>query len=108
MFPAGVLFFFFLKARTTYAQEKQAKTKQHVKTQPTKQNKQHVPIFFFLLFFYQCTEYHHVYKLEAIDCSYLCCAGGGQEGDGENLAPHADRIWDMALTMLAVAAHGSK
>lgn len=56
----------------------------------------------------QCTEYHHVYKLEAIDCSYLCCAGGGQEGEGENLAPHADRIWDMALSMLAVAAHGSK
>ncbi|CAM9853382.1 unnamed protein product, partial [Scytosiphon promiscuus] len=58
--------------------------------------------------FDKCTEYHHVYKLEAIDCSYLCCAGGGQEGEGENLAPHADRIWDMALTMLAVAAHGSK
>ncbi|CAN0073866.1 unnamed protein product [Ectocarpus sp. 6 AP-2014] len=58
--------------------------------------------------FDQCTEYHHVYKLEAIDCSYLCCAGGGQEGEGENLAPHADRIWDMALSMLAVAAHGSK
>lgn len=49
-----------------------------------------------------------MYKLEAIDCSYLCCAGGGQEGEHENIAPPADRIWDMALTMLAVAAHGSK
>lgn len=63
-----------------------------------------------LLFVPQCTEYHHVYKLEAIDCSYLCCAGGGQEGANQttNLAPAADRIWDMALAMLAVAAHGSK
>lgn len=51
-----------------------------------------------------------MYKLEAIDCSYLCCAGGGQEGGDQpdSLAPPADRIWDMALTMLAVAAHGSK
>lgn len=60
----------------------------------------------------QCTDFNHVYKLEAIDCSYLCCAGGGQEmgltEKNDHLAPPADRIWDMALSMLAVAAHGSR
>ncbi|CAN0092116.1 unnamed protein product, partial [Discosporangium mesarthrocarpum] len=47
--------------------------------------------------FDKCTDYHKVYKLEAIDCSYLCCAGGYEELHGQqgHVECPADRIVSM-------------
>jgi hypothetical protein len=43
------------------------------------------------------------YKLEAIEATYLCCAGApNREEDG---GVHADRCVEMALTMMAIADH---
>ncbi len=52
----------------------------------------------------EAAEKHNVYKLEAIESSYLCCAGAPEteEHKGEL---HADSIVEMGLTMLAVALY---
>ncbi|KAG5185976.1 adenylate and guanylate cyclase catalytic domain-containing protein [Tribonema minus] len=47
------------------------------------------------------TDHHNVYKLEAIEASYLCCAG--VPDPEEKGGAHADRVVEMAVTMLAIA-----
>ncbi|CAM9435512.1 unnamed protein product [Chrysoparadoxa australica] len=47
------------------------------------------------------TEYHDVYKLEAIEASFLCCAGAPDTDESQGI--HSDRIVQMAMTMLAIA-----
>ncbi len=51
----------------------------------------------------EAAEKHEVYKLEAIEASYLCCTGAPETEEELDGGLHADRIVEMGLTMLAVA-----
>ncbi len=52
----------------------------------------------------EAAEKHNVYKLEAIEASYLCCTGASETEELKG-GLHADSIVEMGLTMLAVALY---
>ncbi len=52
----------------------------------------------------EAAEKHNVYKLEAIEASYLCCTGAPETEELKG-GLHADSIVEMGFTMLAVAIY---